>query len=73
MALLAGVRFLRADLMFLMIVLNSLVMMKAWPWDRYALPLVVAFWYFKSVGLDHQYSLCQRQAPPAGGAGSRQS
>lgn len=49
LSLLACIRFWRPNLMFVIILLNSLIMMKAYPWDRYVLPLAVVFWYLKSV------------------------
>jgi hypothetical protein len=36
-------------LLFWVIVFNALITMKAIPWDRYVLPLAVAFWYLKSI------------------------
>lgn len=53
--LLACIRFSKANLMLILIVFHCLIMMKAWPWDRYALPLVMAFWYLKSVGLEEKF------------------
>jgi hypothetical protein len=29
-------------------------MIKAYPWDRYVLPLVVVFWYLKSIKFQEQ-------------------
>lgn len=49
LSLLACIRFWHPNLMFVIILLNSLIMMKAYPWDRYVLPLAVVFWYLKSV------------------------
>ncbi|MFQ4136061.1 ArnT family glycosyltransferase [Nodosilinea sp. PGN35] len=49
LALLTCLRFARPDLLFWLIVFNALIMMKAIPWDRYVLPLAVAFWYLKSL------------------------
>lgn len=46
---LAFVRFSQPNLVTLMVLFNSLIMMKAYPWDRYVLPLVVAFWYLNSI------------------------
>lgn len=50
LSLLACLRFNKIDLLSLSILLNSLLMMKAYPWDKYILPLVVVFWYLKSIG-----------------------
>lgn len=55
LSLLACVRFCRPSLMTLMLVFNTLIMMKAHPWDRYVLPLVIVFWYLKSIGVVDQY------------------
>jgi hypothetical protein len=54
LALLACVRFFRPDLMGLIILFNAAIMMKAYPWDRYILPVAVVFWYLKSIQLDSQ-------------------
>lgn len=48
LALLACWRFSRLDLAFWMVLFNTLIMMKAFPWDRYALPLLVVLWYLQS-------------------------
>ena len=49
LALLTCLRFSTLNLYFWLVLFNSLIMMKAYPWDRYALPLVVIFWYLKSI------------------------
>jgi hypothetical protein len=49
LSLLACVRFAKFNLMGLIIFFNALIMMKAFPWDRYVLPMAVAFWYLKSI------------------------
>ncbi len=49
LSLLTCLRFSKPDLYFWLVVFNSLIMVKAWPWDRYVLPLVVVFWYLKSI------------------------
>lgn len=54
LALLACIRFLKPNLMFLIVLFNCLIMMKVFPFDRYVLPMAVAFWYLKSVGLENQ-------------------
>lgn len=59
--LLACIRFSKPNLMLLMIIFNCIIMMKAWPWDRYVLPLVVAFWYLKSAGLADGFDLFKRR------------
>lgn len=50
LAVLTCWRFSRLELPFWIVLFSSAIMMKAHPWDRYVLPLVVAFWYLKSVG-----------------------
>jgi hypothetical protein len=50
-ALLAAIRFSKPDLLFWMVLFNALIMMKAIPWDRYVLPLVIMFWYLKSINV----------------------
>lgn len=55
LALLACVRFSKINLPFWIIVIHCGLMLKAYPWDKYVLPLVVVFWYFNSLGiLDNQ-------------------
>ena len=49
LALLACLRFSKLDLSFWLLLFNALIMMKAYPWDRYVLPLVIVFWYLKSI------------------------
>lgn len=55
LALLACIRFLRPNLMLLFVLFNAAIMFKAWPWDKYVLPLVVTFWYLKSIGLEDRF------------------
>ncbi|NJM85505.1 MAG: hypothetical protein HC839_05125 [Leptolyngbyaceae cyanobacterium RM2_2_21] len=49
LALLACWRFSKLNLATWMVIFNSLIMIKAWQWDRYALPLMVILWYLKSI------------------------
>jgi hypothetical protein len=56
-ALLTCIRFSKFSLVALLIFFNALIMTKAHPWDRYALPMVVVFWYLKSLDLVDQYPL----------------
>ncbi|NEQ31350.1 MAG: hypothetical protein F6K04_10135 [Leptolyngbya sp. SIO4C5] len=49
LALLACWRFAKLNLASWAIIFNCLIMMKAWQWDRYALPLIVILWYMKSI------------------------
>jgi hypothetical protein len=50
-ALLTCIRFSKFSLVALFIFFNAFIMIKAHPWDRYALPMVVVFWYLKSLDL----------------------
>jgi len=49
LAVVACVRFCRLDLPFWIVLLNSGLMLKAHAWDKYVLPLVIVFWYLKSI------------------------
>lgn len=51
LALFACLRFSRINLAFWILSFHALMMTKAYPWDRYVLPLLVVFWYFKSIGV----------------------
>lgn len=57
LALLACVRFCQFDLLAAFIFLNSFIMTKAYPWDKYILPLAVVFWYLKSINFKKQPEL----------------
>ncbi len=48
LALIACIRFARPDLVFWLVAVHAAMMTKAWPWDRYVLPLAIVFWYLKS-------------------------
>lgn len=61
LALLACVRFFQPNLTFLIIFFNSLIMIKAQPWDKYVLPLAVVFWYLKSVRFEENLTSFHRQ------------
>ncbi|MBE9212597.1 hypothetical protein IQ247_07685 [Plectonema cf. radiosum LEGE 06105] len=41
--------FKRPNLAFWILLVNSGLMIKAYPWDKYLLPLLIVFWYFKSI------------------------
>lgn len=41
----------RLNLAFWILLVNSALMVKAFPWDKYALPLLIVFWYLKSLGI----------------------
>ncbi|MGB3758873.1 MAG: hypothetical protein WBA07_21235 [Rivularia sp. (in: cyanobacteria)] len=61
LSLLACIRFSQLNLMSLIVLFNSLIMIKAYPWDRYVLPLVVVFWYLKSIRFQEQNSKQDKQ------------
>ncbi|MGF1675229.1 MAG: hypothetical protein ACFCUV_16315 [Rivularia sp. (in: cyanobacteria)] len=49
LALITCLRFFtRLNLTFWLLLINCGLMMKAYPWDKYVLPLLVVFWYLKS-------------------------
>ncbi|MEA5593355.1 hypothetical protein [Rivularia sp. UHCC 0363] len=54
LALIATLRFSRIDIAFWILLVNCGLMMKAYPWDKYVLPLLVVFWYLKSINSLHQ-------------------
>ncbi len=45
---LAFLRFSRINLAFWIILMQCGLMMKAYPWDKYILPLLVVLWFLKS-------------------------
>jgi len=49
LALPACIRFSRSDLISFMVFFNCAIGLKAIPWDKYILPMAVAFWYLKSI------------------------
>ena len=63
LCLLACVRFSRLNLMTCLVLFNGLIMMKAISWDKYVLPLVVIFWYLKSIGLEEGFSMLKAWRP----------
>ncbi|VEP18925.1 conserved membrane hypothetical protein [Hyella patelloides LEGE 07179] len=56
LSLLACVRFSQPNLMFLCVLVNCFIMMKAHYWSKYVLPLAIVFWYLKSLGLEEKFS-----------------
>lgn len=50
LALLSCLRFLRYDLTFWLLLVNCGLMLKAYPWDKYALPLLAVLWFYKAIG-----------------------
>jgi hypothetical protein len=57
LSLLTCLRFSRLNLVTFLVFFNAAIMIKAYPWDRYVMPMVVAFWYLKSVGVADQLPL----------------
>lgn len=49
LAFLACLRFSQLNLAFWLLFVNCGLMLKAYPWDKYLLPLLVVFWYLKSI------------------------
>ncbi|MEM9006816.1 MAG: hypothetical protein AAGE59_25230 [Cyanobacteria bacterium P01_F01_bin.86] len=49
LAALTCVRFAKLNLGTWLLLFHSLIMMKAFPWDKYALPLLVVLWFLKSI------------------------
>lgn len=49
LAFLTCTRFLRFNLEFCFLLVNTVLMIKAFPWDKYALPLLVVLWYLKAL------------------------
>ncbi|MGC1309590.1 MAG: hypothetical protein WA885_20400 [Phormidesmis sp.] len=56
LSLLTCLRFCKPRLLTLLVLFNSLIMIKAHPWDKYVLPLVVVFWYLKSIGFEEKFN-----------------
>ena len=61
LALLACLRFSRINLAFWILLIHCGLMMKAYPWDKYVLPLLVIFWFLKSRNLLDRTSLRKLQ------------
>ena len=51
LALVTCIRFRRLNLAFWVVLFASLLMLKAYAWDKYVLPLLVVFWYLKSMDM----------------------
>lgn len=56
LSLIALIRFSQPNLMFLCILFNCIILMKAHNWSKYVLPMSVVFWYLKSLGLEEKFS-----------------
>jgi hypothetical protein len=51
----------RLNLAFWILLVNSALMVKAFPWDKYALPILIIFWYLKSLDILDENSTCVRK------------
>lgn len=49
LAVLACIRFSQVNFTFWLVLANCLLMLKAFPWDKYTLPLITVLWYLKSM------------------------
>ena len=49
LALVAVIRFAHFNLAFWILLMSCGIMLKAYPWDKYLLPILVVFWYFKAI------------------------
>lgn len=47
-ALLASIRFAQLNLSFWLVLMNAGIMLKAYPWDKYLMPLLLVLWYLRS-------------------------
>lgn len=62
LALITCLRFARCRLALWILLANCAIMLKAFPWDKYVMPVVVVFWYLAATGgLDRGR---KRDAPP---------
>ncbi len=55
LSLLACIRFSNVSLMSAIFLVHAVLMMKAYPWDKYVLPALLVFWYLKSLGLEERF------------------
>lgn len=55
--LMAGWRFSQVNLSFWVVLYHSLIMMKAFPWDKYTLPVLIVLWFLKTQPSISKYSL----------------
>lgn len=55
-SLLVIIRFSKPSLLSVMVLTNSLIMAKVYPWDKYLWPFVIVFWYLKATQpIENQY------------------
>jgi hypothetical protein len=48
LSLIAAWRFVQFNLSFWLVLCHVLIMMKAYPWDKYALPILLILWFLKA-------------------------
>lgn len=65
-ATLATIRFAHPNLALCLVLMQLATMLKAYPWDKYLLPLLVVLWYCKSVAPE-LLSPSTPQSPPQAG------
>ncbi len=53
LAWLAAIRFSRMNLGLALVAMNLAVLLKAYPWDKYLLPLLVVLWFFRAATPEH--------------------
>ena len=53
--LLTIVRFSKLSLLSLMVITNTIIMTKVYPWDKYLWPFVVVFWYLKATQPNEEF------------------
>jgi hypothetical protein len=52
-------RFPRPEIGFWLLFWHTLIMMKAYPWDKYTLPILMALWFLKAHGFEQNTSLAK--------------
>ncbi len=65
LALLACIRFSQPSLMAFVVLFNTIIMTKAYPWDKYVLPVAVFFWYLRAYGLEDRFTISFNKQPIA--------
>ena len=63
LALLACIRFTEPSLIAVVVLFQTIIMTKAYPWDKYVLPVAVFFWYLKSLDLEKTFNLDSKDNP----------
>ena len=60
LVLVAGWRFSRVNLSFWLVLYHVLIMMKAFPWDKYTLPILVVLWFLKARNNNEDLTPCSK-------------